>query len=101
MKRDDTPPPPLPEPGELELTWSYIPVKGGSEYFFRMYKGDGSDNLYFVDPRWDPQPYELNGGGLDMGLTKQHMTELRDTLTYLLDNWGKPHARESHPDENA
>lgn len=63
-----------------------------------MYKADGSDNLHFVDPRNDPQPWELRDGCLDLRLNKQEMTELRDTFNYLLENWGKPDVRESHPE---
>lgn len=92
-------PAPRPEPDALELIWSYVPIYNGDpEYFFDVYRADGSDNVYFVDPRWDPQPYELEGGCLNLGLTRKHMTELRDTLTYLLENWGKREARESHPE---
>ena len=88
-----------PEPGALDLKWTYLGPYGHSEYTFDMYQADGSDNLYFVDPRQDPQPWELRDGCDDLALDKQRMTELRDTLTYLLDNWGKRETRDSHPEE--
>lgn len=89
-----------PEPGKLNPKWSFVSTTYGPEYFFDVYKGDGSDSIYFVDPRHDPQPYELKDGGPDdLPLDRQRMTELRDLFTYLLDNWGRPWARESHPEE--
>jgi hypothetical protein len=92
---------PRPDPGTLDLAYSYLWLgeKYGTEYSFRMYRTDSSDNLYFVDPRQDPQPPELQEGKLDLGLDKVRMTELRDHLTYLLDNWGGAETRESHPEE--
>lgn len=92
-------PKPRPQPGELDLKYSYLFLREGSEYSFQMYRTDSSDNLYFVDPRHDPQPPELREGKLDMGLSKAEMTELRDHFTYLLDNWGRAETRESHPEE--
>lgn len=88
-----------PEPGKLEPKWTYLSLSTGPEYSFEMYQADGSDSLYFVDPRQDPQPWELRDGCDDLGLDRQRMTELRDLFTYLLDNWGRPWARESHPEE--
>lgn len=85
-----------PEPGELDLKWIYL--NWTKSYYFDMWRSDGLDTLNFTDPRMDPQPRELEGGSLDMILTRQRMIELRDTLTYLIDNWGKPWAHESHPE---
>lgn len=89
---------PRPEPGKLDPVWTYLFHNYGNECNFRLWQGDGSDSLYFVDPRRDPQPYELREGGLDLGLGKEEMTELRDLFTYLLANWGRPEMRESHPE---
>ena len=86
-----------PESGELDLKWTYLGWT--KSYYFDMWQSDGLDTLNFTDPRMNPQPRELEGGSLDLILTRQRMTELRDALTYLLDNWGKPWTRESHPDE--
>lgn len=86
-----------PESDELDLKWTYLGWT--KSYYFDMWQSDGLDTLNFTDPRMNPQPRELEGGSLDLVLTRQRMTELRDALTYLLDNWGKPWARESHPDE--
>jgi hypothetical protein len=88
-----------PAPGKEDPVWSFLRTSSGAEYKFEVYRGDGSDEVYFVDPRDDPQPYELRDGSLDLGLTRERMTELRDLFTYLLDNWGQPWARQSHPEE--
>lgn len=86
-----------PEPGELDLKWTYLGWT--KSYYFDMWRSEGLDTLNFTDPRRKPQVRELEDGSLDLPLTKEAMTELRDTLTYLLDNWGRPWARESHPEE--
>lgn len=88
-----------PEPGKLDPVWTFLRTSYGPEYNFDLYRAHGLDSLYFVDPRQDPQPWELKDGALDLGLDKERMTELRDLFTYLLDNWGRPWARESHPEE--
>jgi hypothetical protein len=88
-----------PEPGVLDPKWLYIGFSGqDAAYYFDLWRSDGLDTLNFTDPRMDPQPYELECGSLDLPLTKQRMTELRDLFTYLLDNWGRPWARQSHPE---
>lgn len=86
-----------PELGELDLKWTYLGWT--KSYYFDMWRSDGLDTLNFTDPRMDPKPRELEDGSLDLPLTQQKMIELRDTLTYLIDNWGRPWARESHPEE--
>jgi hypothetical protein len=86
-----------PGPGELDLKWTYL--NWTKSYYFDMWRSEGLDTLNFTDPRMNPQPRELEGGSLDMILTRQRMVELRDTLTYLIDNWGQPWARESHPEQ--
>lgn len=91
---------PRPEPGGLDPRWTYLgPYSGATgRYSFDLYRADGLDNLYFADPREDPQPYELRDGSLDLDLDRGQMTELRDLLTWMLDNWGKRETRNSHPE---
>lgn len=88
-----------PEPGKLDPVWTFLRTSYGPEYNFDLYRADGLDSLHFVDPRQNPQPWELKDGSLDLGLDRERMTELRDLFTYLLDNWGQPWARESHPEQ--
>jgi len=86
-----------PEPGELDPKWTYL--NWTKSYYFDMWRSEGLDTLNFTDPRRNPQVRELEEGSLDLPLTRERMTELRDLFTYLLDNWGRPWARESHPEE--
>lgn len=88
-----------PKPGVLDLAWRYIGWDKYRAYYFDLWRSEGLDSLNFTDPRMNPQPRELRDGSLDLSLTKEQMTELRDTLTYLIDNWGRPWARDSHPEE--
>lgn len=89
-----------PAPGALDPKWSYLGFSSqDAAYYFDLWRSDGLDTLNFTDPRMKPRPYELENGSLDLPLTKQRMTELRDLFTYLLDNWGRSWARESHPEE--
>lgn len=90
--------PSRPEPGAMDPKWTYLSLRDRSEYNFDVWRGDGSDEIYFVDPRQDPQPYELKEGSLDLGLSREEMTHMRDLFTYLLENWGKPETRKSHPE---
>jgi hypothetical protein len=92
-------PTPRPGPGKLDLEWSYLSFPGGSEYAFSVYGIDGSDRAFFVDPRQDPQPHEVQEGRMRLGMSRWEMTEVRDMLDYLLKNWGAPDAHESHPEE--
>ncbi len=92
-------PAPRPEPGSLDPVWTYLgPYRGGSMYSFDLYRAEGLDSLHFVDPRRDPQPRELEGGSLDLALSREEVTELRDLFNWLLDNWGKRETRKSHPE---
>lgn len=90
-----------PAPGALDPKWTYLGFVGRSEYNFDLYRSEGLDSLHFADPRDDPQPRELEDGSLDLGLDRERMTYLRDLFTYLLDNWGRPETRQSHPEDEA
>lgn len=90
-----------PAPGVLDPKWTYLWFVGRSEYNFDLYRSEGLDSLHFADPRDDPQPRELEDGSLDLGLDRERMTYLRDLFTYLLDNWGRPETRQSHPEDEA
>lgn len=86
-----------PEPGALDPVWTYLGWDKYRAYYFDLWRSEGLDSLNFTDPRMDPPPRELEGGSLDLALDREKMTELRDLFTWLLENWGKPETRESHP----
>jgi len=76
------------EPRKLNPQFGWLGPYGRRVYNFDLYRAHGSDSIYFINPD-EPLPWEADGGALDLQLGKEDMTELRDLLTHLLDNWGK------------
>jgi hypothetical protein len=77
------------EPRRLNPQFRWLGPYGHKAYNFDVYRAEGSDSVYFINPE-EPTPREAEyNGGLDIQLDQVKMTELRDLFTELLDNWGK------------